>query len=87
MQLWLPLSFLDASTDLPVDSSSFSESDFFRPKQQTTSRKAFFVHQERVSIGITDGSRHENTPFTINSRWEENLSNGFIERKQTQFNS
>ena len=37
MQIWLPLSFLDASPGLPLNSSSFSAYDFVRPNQQTPS--------------------------------------------------
>ena len=87
MQLWFPLSFLDASTALPVDSSSLSASDFVRLKQQTPAVKYFIIQQECVNVGITDGPRHENTLVTINNRWEEDLSNGFIERKETEFNA
>ena len=87
MQIWFPLSFFDASPVLPLYSSYFSESDFIIPKQQTPSGKAFVIHQEHVDIGITDGPRHENTLVTINSRWEDDLSNGFLERKKTQLNA
>ena len=81
MQLWLPLSFWDASPGLLLYFSSFSASYFIRPKQQTPDRKAFVIHQEFVAIGSTDNFRHDNTPVTVNTRWEDDLSNGFLERK------
>ena len=87
MQIWFPLSFLDASPGLPVNSSSFSASELVRPKQQTPARKAFIIQQKCVAIGITDVPGHENTPVTINNRWENDLYNGFLERKQTQYNA
>ena len=84
MQLWLPLTSLDASLGLVVCSSYLSASDLVRPKKQTLSGKKIVIRQERVDIRINDGPRHENTPVTINSRWEDNLSNEFLERNQTQ---
>ena len=78
MQLWLQLYFLGASPDLPIDSSSFSSSEFIKPKQQTLPGKPFIIQQERVAFGITDGNRHENTPVTTNNRWDDDLSNGFL---------
>ena len=86
MQIWLPLSFLDASPGLPLNLSSFSAYDFVRPNQQTPSVKAFIIQQERVAISIADGPRHNNTPVTINNIWGGYLSNVFFERKQTQSN-
>ena len=78
MQLWLPLFFLDASTGLPIDLSSFSASDFVRTKQQKTAEKSFIIQKERVALGITDGPRHDNPPVTTNNRWEGELSYGFL---------
>ena len=75
LQFWFPLSFFDASSDLPVDLSSFSASDFVIPKHQTPDGKVFVIWQDRVSIGITDSRRHENTPVTINSRREDDRYN------------
>ena len=87
MQLWFLLSFLGASPGLPIDSSSSSASHFVRPKQQTPSEKSFIIQQERVAIWITDSPRHENPPVTTNNRWEDDLYNGFLERRQTQSNA
>ena len=87
MQLWFPLLFWGASPGLPIDSSYFRASDFVRPKHQTPSGKAFLIHQECVAIGIADGPRYDNPPVTTNSTWEDDLSNGFLERKHTQYNA
>ena len=69
MQIWFPFSFLDASPGLPIDSSSFSASDFVGPNQKTPDRKGFIIQQEHVAIGITDGPRHNNPPVTTNNIW------------------
>ena len=45
MLLWFPLSFLDDSPDLPVDSLSFSASNFVTPNQQTPTKIMFIIEQ------------------------------------------
>ena len=68
MQIWFPF-FLYASPGLSRYSSSFSASEFVKPNQNTPSGKAFIIQQQRVTIGITDGPRHDNPPVTTNNIW------------------
>ena len=72
---WMPL---QAYQYIHLFSAHLTSSD---QSSRHLTKKHFFA------IGITNSPRHDNPPVTTNNRWEDDLSNGFLERKRNQSNA